>query len=195
MEIPQFKDLRRSYGFDEISIAPGQITINPDQTNLDFSVGDVKLTTPVLAAAMDAVVSPEFAVSFDRLGGLAVINLEGVQVRYKNPGKVIDEIIDAPDQDVTSLFQRVYSEPIKEDLIGLRIGAIKAQGAKCAVAMTPANTKRFAPLAVESGADLQFSRTFSSRFLASLVADRRRREPPLVCRWSGCGRIKFRAVA
>ena len=154
MEIPQFKDLRRSYGFDEISIAPGQITINPDQTNLEFSVGDVKFAAPVLAAAMDAVVSPEFAVSFDKLGGLAVMNLEGVQVRYQDPVNVIKEIVEAPDRDVTSLFQRVYSEPIKENLIGQRVEEIKEQGSKCAVSMTPAVTKRFAPIAVEAGADI-----------------------------------------
>ena len=154
MEIPQFKEIRRSYGFDEISIAPGRITINPDQTNLEFSLGDVKFAAPVLASAMDAVVSSEFAVSFDKLGELAVMNLEGVQVRYEDPKNVIKEITEAPDQDVTSLFQRVYSEPINEYLIGRRIREIKAQGAKCVVAMTPAYTKRFAPLAVEAGADI-----------------------------------------
>ena len=107
MQVPQFKEIRRSYGFDEISIAPGQIAINPDQTNLEFSVGDVKLTAPVLASAMHAVVSPEFPVSFSQLGGLAVLNLEGVQVRNEDPENVIKEIIEAPDQDITSLFQRV----------------------------------------------------------------------------------------
>ncbi len=154
MQIPQFKEIRRSYGFDEISIAPGQITINPDQTNLEFSVGDVKLTAPVLASAMDAIVSPEFAVGFSQLGGLAVLNLEGVQVRYQDPENAIREIIEAPDRDIISLFQRVYSEPIKEVLIGRRVEEVKRQGAKCAVAITPAYTKRFAPLAVEAGADI-----------------------------------------
>ncbi len=154
MQVPQFKEIRRSYGFDEISIAPGQVTINPDQTNLEFSVGDVKLTAPVLASAMDAIVSPAFAVAFSQLGGLAVLNLEGVQVRYEDPENAIREIIEAPDRDVISLFQRVYSEPIKEVLIGRRVEEVKRQGAKCAVAITPAYTKRFAPLAVEAGADI-----------------------------------------
>ncbi len=154
MEVPQFKEIRRSYGFDEVSIAPGRITVNPDQTNLGFSVGDVKFAAPVLASAMDAVVSPEFAVSFDKLGGLAVLNLEGLQVRYEDPESAIKEIVEAPDQDLTALFQRVYSEPIKEDLIGRRIEEIKEKGAQCAVAMTPAYTKRFAPRAVEAGADI-----------------------------------------
>ena len=75
MQAPQFKEIKRSYGFDEVSIAPGQITINPDQANFEFSVGDVKLSAPILASAMDAIVSPDFAVSFSQLGGLAVLNL------------------------------------------------------------------------------------------------------------------------
>ena len=104
MEVPQFKEIRRSYGFDEVSIAPGRVTVNPDQTNIEFSAGDVKLAAPVLAAAMDAIVSPEFAVSFDKLGGLAVWNLEGVQVRYEDPESALKETIEVPGQNVTFLY-------------------------------------------------------------------------------------------
>ncbi len=154
MAVPQFKELRRAVGFDEVSIAPGQVTINPDQTNTEFSVDGITISAPVLAAAMDAIVSPQFAIGFDKLGGLAVMNLEGVQTKYDDPDEVIAEIVDAPRDEVPQLFQRVYAAPVKEELIGARIEEIKSNGAKCAVSVTPANTKRFAPLAVEAGADV-----------------------------------------
>jgi IMP dehydrogenase len=112
------------------------------------------MSMPILASAMDAVVSPEFAVEFDRLGGLAVMNLEGVQTKYENPGEVLDRIAGASDEDATTVLQEVYAAPIREDLVGKRIEQIKSNGAKCAVSVTPASTKRMAPLAEEAGADI-----------------------------------------
>ena len=103
---------------------------------------------------MDAVVNPEFAILFSELGGLAALNLEGVQTRYENPAEVLAEITQAPPDEVTPLLQRVYSEPIKENLIGERIGAIKKAGALCAVSVTPQNTKRLSPIAAEAGVDV-----------------------------------------
>jgi len=103
---------------------------------------------------MDAVVDPRFAVLMSKLGGLAVLNLEGVNTRYQDAGGVLAEIANAPDDEVTSLMQKVYSEPIKENLIGDRIREIKSQGAVCAVSVTPQNTKRFAPITVEAGIDI-----------------------------------------
>ena len=147
------KELRRTYGFDEVSIVPGQVTINPDQTNIEFSLDGITLSAPVMTAAMDAIVSPEFAVRFDQLGGLPVMNLEGVQTRYDDPGSVIAEIVEAPEDEATVLLQKVYSAPVREDLIGTRIEEIKSKGAKCAVSVTPALTKHLAPSAVEAGAD------------------------------------------
>ncbi len=154
MTTPQFKQLRRSYGFDEVAIVPGDVTINPDQTNIDFQIEDLTFTIPILAAAMDAVTDVNFAVLLSNLGGLAVLNLEGVQTRYENPEEVLAEIAQAPDADVTALLQKVYSQPIKEKLVGERIRAIKKAGAVCAVSVTPANTKRFAPTVAEAGADI-----------------------------------------
>ena len=156
MAVSQGRELRRTYGFDEVSIAPGQVTVNPDQTNIDFALDGVTLSAPIIAAAMDAIFSPTFAVEFDRLGGLPVMNLEGVQTRYDDPGSVIAEIVVAPEEEITSLLQRVYSAPIKEELIGIRVEEIKSGGAKCAVSVTPASTKRMAPAAVEAGADVLF---------------------------------------
>ena len=154
MNARTFKEIRRTYGFDEIAIAPGAITINPELANLDFNLDGMTFSAPVLAAAMDAIVSPESAVEFDRHGGLAVLNLEGVQTKYDDPEEVLAEIVTSSQEEVTKTFQRVYSAPIKENLVGERVRQIKDSGAKCAVSVTPANTKRLAPIAADAGADV-----------------------------------------
>ncbi len=156
MSTPQFKQLRRAYGFDEVTIVPGNITVNPDQTNIDFEIGNLTFAIPILASAMDAVTDVKFAIAMGKLGGLAVINLEGIQTRYDNPQEILAEIAQAPDDKVTSLLQKIYSKPIKENLVGERIQAIKEAGAVCAVSVTPANTKRLAPIISEAQADILF---------------------------------------
>jgi len=154
MPHPKFKEMERAYGFDEVALVPGDVTINPDQTNIDFTVKNYTLSIPILASAMDAIVDPAFAIEFNKLGGLAVLNLEGIQTRYENPDEVLNQIAQNPEKEVTSLLQKVYSEPIKENLISQRIGAIKQAGAICAVSITPANTKRLAPIAKDAGMDI-----------------------------------------
>ncbi len=151
---PPTKQLRRAYGFDEVAIVPGNITVNPDQTNIDFKIGDITFAIPIMAAAMDAVVDVGMAITMSKLGGLAVLNLEGVQTRYDNPGDILAEIARAPDSEVTSLLQKVYSQPIQGNLVGKRIQEIKKKGATCAVSVTPANTKRLAPIVTEAEADI-----------------------------------------
>jgi IMP dehydrogenase len=153
MERSQHKTLRQTYGFDDVALVPGDITINPDQTDISFAIDKLSLSIPVLASAMDGVVDVRFAIAMGKLGGLAVLNLEGVQARYNDPGVVLEKIANAPQQEVTALLQKIYSEPIKENLIGDRIKAIKKTGAVCAVSLTPANTKKLSPLAVEAGID------------------------------------------
>ena len=153
MEAPRFKEVRRAYGFDEVAIAPGAFTINPDQTNTQFSIDGMTMSMPILAAAMDAIVSPSFAAKFDDLGGMAVMNLEGVHTRYEDSDAMLEEIVEAPKGEATNVLQRVYTAPIQEHLIGERVEEIKSSGAKCAVSVTPASTKRLAPAAVEAGAD------------------------------------------
>ena len=138
---------------DEVAIAPGAFTINPDQTNTQFSIDGMTMSMPILAAAMDAIVSPSFAAKFDDLGGMAVMNLEGVHTRYEDSDAMLEEIVEAPREEVTNVLQRVYTAPIQEHLIGERVEEIKSSGAKCAVSVTPASTKRLAPAAVEAGAD------------------------------------------
>jgi IMP dehydrogenase len=154
MPHPKFKEMERAYGFDEVALFPGDITINPDQVNIDFTLKDYTLSIPILASAMDAVVDPTFATKFNQLGGLAVLNLEGIQTRYENPDDILNQIAQTTEKEVTSLLQKIYSEPIKEKLISQRIGAIKRAGAICAVSITPANTKRLAPIAKDAGMDI-----------------------------------------
>jgi IMP dehydrogenase len=154
MARPKFRELRRSYGFDEVAIVPGDVTINPDQTNIALEIEGFTLPIPVLASAMDGVTDVRTAITLSKLGGLGVLHLEGVQTRYDNPDDVLAEIARAPASEITPLLQKVYSAPIKENLIGERIKTIKEAGAVCAVSVTPANTKRFAPLTTQAGADI-----------------------------------------
>ncbi|MCK5654473.1 MAG: GuaB3 family IMP dehydrogenase-related protein, partial [Dehalococcoidia bacterium] len=154
MPAPQFKEMRRCYSFDEVALVPGDTTINPEQVNIDFTVGSFTFPIPILASAMDAAVDTRFAVLLNRLGGLAVLNLEGVQTRYEDANAVLAEIASVPDNEVTPFLQKVYSAPIKENLVGERIREIKRAGAICAASVTPQNTKQFAPVAAESGVDI-----------------------------------------
>jgi len=156
MPTPQYKTLRRAYGFDEVAIVPGDVTVNPEQTSTEFKIANFSFDIPVIGAAMDAVTDVKMAVKMAELGGLSVLHLEGVQTRFDNPDEALDEIARAPRPEVTALMQKIYSQPIKEELIGERIKEIKKASATCAVSVTPANTKKFAPLIVEAGADILF---------------------------------------
>jgi len=150
----RFRELRRAYGFDEVAIVPGDKTINPDQTNIDFIIGDCTFSVPIIAAAMDAVTDVDFAVTMSKLGGLAVLNLEGIQTKYGNPQEILAEIAATPNEKTTALLQKIYSRPIKEDLVGERIQAVKEAGGVCAVSVTPTNTKQLAPVISEAKADI-----------------------------------------
>jgi IMP dehydrogenase len=154
MSSPQFKELRHAYGFDDVSIVPGRVTINPDMTTTDLSIGGHVFSIPILSSAMDAVGSPGFSGLMQQMGGLGVMNLEGIYTRHDDPAAVLDEIAAAPQAEATALLQRFYSAPLKEDLIGKRIEEIKSKDATCAVSITPQNTKRLSPVAVEAGADI-----------------------------------------
>jgi IMP dehydrogenase len=154
MATMKFRELRRAYGFDEVAIVPGNVTVNPDQTEIEFKLADLTIPIPILAAAMDGVTDPNFAILMSKFGGLAVMNLDGVQTRYENPADVLNEIANTPDAEMTALMQKIYSQPVKEKLVGERIRTIKAAGATCAVSLVPALTKKFAPMVVEAGADI-----------------------------------------
>ena len=154
MPVPQFKEMRRCYGFDEVALVPGDITINPEQVNTDLTIGSFTFPLPILASAMDAVVDARLTALLSRLGGLAVLNLEGVQTRYEDADAVLAELASVPDTEVTPFLQKVYSSPIKKNLVGERIKEIKRAGAICAASVTPQNTKQFAPIAAEAGVDV-----------------------------------------
>lgn len=154
MNTPKFKEMERAYGFDEVAIVPGDVSINPDQVNTSFTIGNFTFNIPILAAAMDAVVDPKMAIRFDKLGGLAVLNLDGIQARYESPDDVLAEIASASDKAVTALLQKVYAEPVKDKLVAERIQTIKKAGAVCAVSVIPATAKKLSLLAKEAGADI-----------------------------------------
>ena len=148
------KQLERSYGFDEVAIVPGEVTINPEMTSTQMSIGEFAFDSPVLASAMDGSVSPRFAILMHEMGGLGVLNGEGLYTKYEDPYSVLEEIISMDQSEVTEFLQQVYSEPVQERLIGQRVEEIKSAGAVAAMAFTPATTKKYSPLAVEAGADI-----------------------------------------
>ena len=148
------KELERSYGFDEVAIVPGDVTINPEMTSTQMSIGPYSFDAPVIASAMDGSVSPRFATLMHEMGGLGALNGEGLYTRYDDPYSVLEEIISMDQAEVTEYLQEVYSQPVKENLIGERVQEIKQTGAIAAIAFTPQTTKTFSPLAVEAGADI-----------------------------------------
>jgi IMP dehydrogenase len=161
--------IRSSYGFEDVSLAPGTDTIEPADVDLALDFCGIPLDIPILASAMDAVVDSKFAGSLARLGGLAVLNLEGVQTRYDDPDAVLAKIAAAPDGEVQDLLAAAYAEPIREDLVARRIEEIHDGGSPAAVSATPAVARRFGPLCAEHGADLFLvqSQVSSARHIAS----------------------------
>ncbi len=160
--------LRPTYGFEDVSLAPGPETIEPADVELGQTFCGIELTIPVLASAMDAVVDPAFAGALARLGGLAVLNLEGVQTRYEDAAAVIERIAGAPDDEVQAVLAEAYQAPIREELVARRLAEIHAADSKAAVAATPAAARRWGPFCAEHGADLFLvqSQVSSARHLA-----------------------------
>jgi IMP dehydrogenase len=161
--------MRRTYGFDDVSLAPGISTVEPADVATDVELAGLRLSIPILASAMDAVVDARLAGELARLGGLAVLNLEGVQTRYDDPDAVIGRIADAPDDAVQSLLAEAYAPPIQEALVARRIAELHAAGSPAAIAATPAAAGRWGPMCAAAGADLFIvqSQVSSARHLAS----------------------------
>ncbi|MFH1867973.1 MAG: GuaB3 family IMP dehydrogenase-related protein [Candidatus Omnitrophota bacterium] len=145
---------RRCYGFDEVALVPGDVTINPNEVDTAWQLGKLKFKVPIIAAAMDGVVDVKFAIEFGKLGGFAVLNLEGVQTRYENPNDVLDKIAKATPQKATELVQALYTKPIKEKLIAKRVEQIKKAKVPAVVSAIPQRAERFAAIAQEAGADI-----------------------------------------
>ena len=161
--------IRPTYGFEDVSLAPGTSTIEPNDVELVQEFCGLPLSIPIIASAMDAVVDPRVAGVLARLGGLAILNLEGVQTRYDEPAEILGRIAAAPDDEVQDLLAAAYREPIREELIARRLEELHAAGTPAAVAATPAAARRFGPFCAEHGADLFLvqSQVSSARHLAT----------------------------
>ena len=148
------KRARRCYGFDEVALVPSMQTCNPGEVDTTFTIDGIKFKVPIIAAAMDGVVDVRFAVAMSKFGGLAVLNLDGIQTRYDNPDEVLEKIAKASAEKATELVQSVYIKPIKESLITKRIHEIKSKKGIACVSCIPANALRFGRIAQDAGCDI-----------------------------------------
>lgn len=145
---------RRCYGFDEVALVPGAQTVNPNEVDASLELAGKKFDVPILAAAMDGVVDVRFAIEMSKVGGIAVLNLDGVQTRYDNPGLVLKKISKATPQKATELIQAIYTTPIKEKLISKRVSEIKKKNGTAVVSCIPAHANRFSQIAIDAGCDI-----------------------------------------
>jgi IMP dehydrogenase len=154
IEIGRGKTARRAYGLDEIAIVPSRRTRDPEDVDISWSLDNLNLDLPCLASALDAAVDPTTAGIIGSLGGLAVLNLEGLQTRYEDPGPVFEEIASLPEHKATRIMQDIYAEPIKEELIFRRVQEIKDKGVIAAASLTPQRVERYHRAAIEAGLDV-----------------------------------------
>ncbi len=154
IEIGKGKTARRAYGLDEIAIVPSRRTRDPEDVDISWSLGNLSLDLPCMASALDAVVDPVTAGIIGSLGGLAVLNLEGLQTRYEDPDPVFEEIASLPEQKATRVMQELYAEPIKDELIFRRVQEIKDKGVIAAASLTPQRVERYHRAAIEAGLDV-----------------------------------------
>jgi len=147
--------LRRAYGFDEVALVPGAVTVDPAEVDLSVEIAGRRLEIPFLAAAMDAVADPGFAVRMTTAGGVAFVNLEGLYTRYEDATPIIERVVAADTgQQAAQILAEAYAEPVRDELIVAVIARIKAQGGVVAVATTPASAWHHAEVAADAGADL-----------------------------------------
>jgi IMP dehydrogenase len=155
LEIGIGRRARRAYGFDEVALVPGGVTLNPEEVDITFSMGEnFHLPLPFWGAAMDGVVDVEFAIKMGELGAVAVLNLDGVHTRYEDPAPIIRKIAEADKATVNAILKEAYREPVKPNLIAERIKAIKAAGVVCAVSTIPARAEERAEVVQQAGADV-----------------------------------------
>ncbi|HIK15781.1 MAG TPA: GuaB3 family IMP dehydrogenase-related protein [Leptolyngbyaceae cyanobacterium M33_DOE_097] len=156
IQIGKGKTARRAYGIDEIALVPGTRTLDPSLADTQWSIGGIQREIPILASAMDGVVDVRMAVQLSKLGAIGVLNLEGIQTRYADPEPILDRIASVGTHEFVPLMQELYAEPIKPELIELRIQEIKQQGGIAAVSATPAGAARFGEAIAKAGADIVF---------------------------------------
>ncbi len=154
VEVGKGKTGRRAYGLDDIAIVPSRRTRDPEDINIDWELAFFKFGLPCLVSAMDSVVDPEMAIKLGKLGALGVLNLEGVQTRYKDPSKVLEKIAAEPKQTATKLMQKLYQEPIKPELIKKRIQEIKEGGVVASASLTPQHVQEYYEYALEADLDI-----------------------------------------
>src|SRR4028118_1063584 len=154
VEIGRGKKARRAYGFDDIAIVPSRRTRDPDDIDISWTLGPYRFDLPLVASAMDGVVSPDTAVLVNQLGGLGVLNLEGIWTRFENAEEQLERIAGAPPQVATRVMQEIYQEPVKAELVGQRIAEIKAQGAVACGSLTPQRVRDYYEIAEEAGIDI-----------------------------------------
>ncbi len=145
---------RRCYGFDEVALVPGMVTVNPSEVDTSINIGNIKFKVPIIASAMDGVVDIKFAVAMGKLGGMAVLNLEGIQTRYDDPQKVIKKLTNVSPEQATKLLQSVYKEPIKPRLISKRIKEIKKYNVPAIVSSIPQKAEEFGKISQDAGCDI-----------------------------------------
>jgi IMP dehydrogenase len=145
---------RRCYGFDEIALVPGSVTINPKEVDTSWELAGKRYKVPILAAAMDGVVDVKFAIEMSRLGGIAVLNLNGVQTRYEDPVEVLEKISKASPEEATKLVQSLYLKPVQVKLIAKRIKEIKSKKGVAVVSAIPQDAEKFGKIAQDAGADI-----------------------------------------
>jgi IMP dehydrogenase len=154
IEIGRGKKARRAYGFDDIAIVPSRRTRDPDDVDISWKLGDYRFELPLLASAMDGVVSPATAGIIGRLGGLGVLNLEGIWTRYEDPESLLERIAGLPKEQATREMQEIYREPVKPELIAQRIAEIKAEGVVVSASLTPQRVRSYYELALDAGLDI-----------------------------------------
>jgi len=148
------REARRAYGFDEIALVPGDMTINPEEVDTSLQIGGIKLAIPFLASAMDGVVDASFAAAMGKMGGLGVLNLDGINTRYEKPREIIAQIAQAGPEQATRLVQDLYRAPVKERLIAARVREIKKANIPCAVSTIPQNAEKYGRIAQAAGCDI-----------------------------------------
>ncbi len=145
LEIGIFKSGRRAYGFDDIAIVPSRRTRDPEDVDISWEIDAYRFELPLMASAMDGVASPATAIEIGRIGGLGVLNLEGLWTRYDDPTALFDEIRELPAEKATARMQQMYAEPVQDELVTRRIREMKAAGITTAASVTPQRTESFAP--------------------------------------------------
>ncbi|MDQ3503588.1 MAG: IMP dehydrogenase, partial [Actinomycetota bacterium] len=153
-EIGIGKSGRRAYGFEDIAIVPSRRTRDPEDVSIAWEIDAYRFELPLVASAMDGVVSPATAIEIGRLGGLGVLNLEGLWTRYDDPEPLLAEIAGLPEDRVTVRMQEIYAKPIEPDLIHARVKQIRDSGVTVAASLTPQRTVQFAQTVLDSGVDL-----------------------------------------